>query len=167
MRAINVIDQVVFPIDQKLRSFFCCLLRLFQRRAAQLHILNRLAGGGKIIESDLLSVIGECCVPWSGLKCENLFFILRAGSDICWLWIYPTLRQAFVLRIGRDRRSRWTRHCAGCNMRARFAREKVNRCCRRQHDKQGRASENPSPPSPSCKIDTTHTCQGALRLLKL
>ena len=118
MRAINIIDQVVFPIDQPLRSFFCCLLRLFQRRAAQLHILNRLPGGGEIIESDLLSVIGECCVPWSGLNCENLFFILRAGSDICWLWIYPTMRRAFVLRIELDRRSRWTWHRAGCNMRA-------------------------------------------------
>src|SRR5437588_12956602 len=120
MRAINIVDQVVFPIDQPLRSFFCCLLRLFQRRVAQLYILNRLPGGGEIIESELLSVIGECCLPWSGLKRENLFFILRPGSDTSWLWIYRTICRAFVFRIDLDRRNRSSRNCAVPRLPARF-----------------------------------------------
>src|SRR6266404_1777346 len=164
MRAINVIDQVVFPIDQQLRSFFCCLLRLFQRRAAQLHILNRLAGGGKIIESDLLSVIGECCVPWSGLKCENLFFILRAGSDACWLWIYSTMRWAFVLRIELDRRNRCARQCAAPNMPARFASKKEG-CHRQEHDEQNDTSQSPPRPSPAGNSDMFLTLESVLRVL--
>src|SRR5438270_6845916 len=120
MRAINIVDQVVFPIDQPLRSFFCCLLRLFQRRVAQLYILNRLPGGGEIIESELLSVIGECCLPWSGLKRENLFFILRPGSNTCWLWIYSTMCRAFVFRMEPDRRDRSAQQCAAPSVRAWF-----------------------------------------------
>src|SRR5438874_12457159 len=164
MRAINIIDQIVFPVDQPLRSFFCCLLRLFQRRVAQLHILNGLPGGGEIIESDLLSVIGECCVPWSALKCENLFFILRTGSDPCRLWIYPTMRRAFVLRIELDRRNRCARQCAGRNMPAQFA-SKKERCHRREHDEQNNTSQSPSRPSPARNSDMFLTLESMLRVL--
>src|SRR5207248_10635812 len=145
MRAINVTNQVVFPIDQPLRSFCCCFLRLFQRRVVQLYILNRVPGGGEIIKSDLLSVIGERCVPWSGLKAEDLFFVFRAGS-ICWLWIYRTTRWAFVLRIELDRRNRCGRQCAGRNMRARCASKKKD-CHRQGHDEHNNTSQSPPRPS--------------------
>src|SRR6266403_2744711 len=164
MRAINIVDQFVFPVDQPLRSFFCCLLRLFQRRVAQLHILNRLPSGGEIIESDLLSVIGERCVPWSGLKSENLFFILRAGSDTRWLWIYSTMRWTFVLRIELDRRNRCARQCAAPNMPARFASKKEG-CHRQEHDEQNDTSQSPPRPSPARNRDMFLTLVSVLRVL--
>ncbi len=164
MRAINIIDQVVFPIDQPLRSFFCCLLRLFQRRVGQLHILNGLPSGGEIIESHLLSVIGECCVPWSSLKSENLFFVLRTCSGICWLSIYRTMRWAFVSRIELDRRNRCARQSAAPNMRARFASKKEDCHCR-EHDEQNNTSQSPPRPSPACNSDMFLTLESVLRVL--
>src|SRR5436190_11702145 len=163
MRAINITDQIAFPIDQPLRSFCCCVLRLFQRRVAQLHILNRLPGGGEIIKSDLLSVIGERCVPWSGLKSENLFFVFRAGS-ICWLWIYCTTRWAFVLRIELDRRNRCARQCAGRNMRARCASKKKG-YRRQEHDEHNDTSQSPPWPSPAPNSDMFPTLESVLRVL--
>src|SRR5207248_11565459 len=76
MGAVKIVDQFVLPIDQPLRFFFCSFLCLFQRRVAQLHILDRLTPSSEIIASDLLSVVGKRCVPRSGLKIANLSPVL-------------------------------------------------------------------------------------------
>src|SRR5947199_4807055 len=67
MHPVEIVDQVVLPIDQPSRFFLCRFLCLFQRRVTQPHILNRLSRSSEIIKGDLISIIRDYWVPRGAL----------------------------------------------------------------------------------------------------
>ena len=67
-RTVEIVNQSVLPIEQELRSFLCDFFCRLIVRADQFHIPDPLARLSKVIQRDLLLIIGKRFVPRTAIQ---------------------------------------------------------------------------------------------------